>query len=166
MTDDPNINKKSMKQRELERLEPFPEAPYYAIANHVGRATGVLLSDQIEYYCQHFKLIDPFLKDNLKPAAYELRVGYKYSVAGKTRGLAFEEELVIPKFEVAVIEILETINMPHFLIGRWNIRTKWAYRGLIWVGGPQVDPGYRGKLLCPIWNLSSAITQNRPMSIT
>lgn len=38
---------------------------------------------------------------------------------------------------------------------RWNIRTKWAYEGLIGVGGPQVDPGYRGRLMCPLWNLSN-----------
>jgi hypothetical protein len=26
--------------------------------------------------------------------------------------------------------------------------------GLLWVGGPQVDPGYAGHLFCPIYNLS------------
>ena len=29
-----------------------------------------------------------------------------------------------------------------------------AYEGLLWVGGPQVDPGYVGHLFCPIYNLS------------
>ena len=45
--------------------------------------------------------------------------------------------------------------MPDFLIGRWNIRTRWAYAGLIWVGGPQVNPGFRGRIMCPLWNLSN-----------
>jgi hypothetical protein len=31
---------------------------------------------------------------------------------------------------------------------------KHAYSGLLWVGGPQVDPGYVGHLFCPIYNLS------------
>jgi deoxycytidine triphosphate deaminase len=83
------------------------------------------------------------------------RSGFRYSVGGKDQKLKLGDELRIPPFEVAVIEILETVNMPRFLIGRWNIRVAWAYEGLIWVGGPQVDAGFRGILLCPIWNLSN-----------
>lgn len=60
----------------------------------------------------------------------------------------------IPPFEVAVIKTGERINLPRFLIARWNIRVKWAYEGLLWVGGPQVDAGWVGHLLCPIYNLS------------
>jgi hypothetical protein len=41
------------------------------------------------------------------------------------------------------------------LIGRWNVQTKKAYKGLLWVGGAQVDPGFRGYLSCPIYNLST-----------
>ncbi len=44
--------------------------------------------------------------------------------------------------------------MPRYLIGRWNIKVTLAYKGLLWVGGPQVDPGWVGHLFCPIYNLS------------
>ena len=40
------------------------------------------------------------------------------------------------------------------MIARWDIRVNLAYEGLLWVGGPQVDPGYVGHLFCPIYNLS------------
>jgi hypothetical protein len=60
----------------------------------------------------------------------------------------------IPRFEVVVIKTRETLCLPRFLIGRWNIIVKQAYRSLLWVGGPQVDPGYVGHLFCPIYNLS------------
>ncbi len=56
---------------------------------------------------------------------------------------------------MAVIETYETLNIPEFLIGRWNIRVQLAYKGLLWVGGAQVDPGFRGYLSCPIYNLST-----------
>ena len=116
----------------------------------------MLLSDEIEYYCKNYKLLDPYEPKNIKAANYELRVGFNYSVSGKTSELAkIGDVLEIPPYEVAVIEILETVNMPHFLIGRWNIRVRWAYKGLIWVGGPQIDAGYRGRISCPIWNLSN-----------
>jgi dUTPase/gas vesicle protein len=66
-------------------------------------------------------------------------------------GMHFE----IGPYQVAVIETFETLNLPHFLIGRWNIRVQLAYLGLLWVGGAQVDPGFRGQLCCPIYNLST-----------
>ena len=63
-------------------------------------------------------------------------------------------EIRIPPFAVTIIKTKEIINMPPFLIGRWNIQVSRAYQGLVWVGGPQVDAGYVGHLFCPIYNLS------------
>jgi deoxycytidine triphosphate deaminase len=156
MNRDEILNQKSPRELEIDRLATFPEIPFYRQPN-IGdaRPSGVLLGDQIEFYCRNYKLLDPYEPRNIKAANYELRVGLKYSVGGKTHNLTIGDSLTIPRFEVAVVEILETINMPHFLIGRWNIRTRWAYKGLIWVGGPQVDAGYRGLLMCPLWNLSN-----------
>lgn len=145
------LKQRSPRQIEIERLRSFPTATY-----DPHRPTGVLLSDEIEHYCKYFKLLDPYEPTNIKAANYELRVGFKYSVGGDTYELSkIGDVLRIPPFEVAVVEILETVNMPDFLIGRWNIRVRWAYKGLIWVGGPQVDAGYRGRISCPIWNLSN-----------
>lgn len=112
------------------------------------------MSDEIEYYCTAFDLIVPFQREHLKPAAYELSVGGRYSIDGENKVLRPGETLTIKPFEVVVIETLETVNMPSFLIGRWNIKTGLAYKGLLWVGGPQVDAGYRGFLSCPVYNLS------------
>jgi deoxycytidine triphosphate deaminase len=149
-------NEKSPKEIEIERLRQYPTAPYHPRRRtHDGVTSGVLLSDEIEYYCRNYKLVDPYKPENIMAASYELRVGSKYAVAGKEYDLELGQTLKIPRFEVAVIQIYETINMPDFLVGRWNIRTRWAYEGLVWVGGPQVNPGYRGLLLCPIWNLSN-----------
>lgn len=44
--------------------------------------------------------------------------------------------------------------MPRFLIARWNLRVSLIYRGLLWLGALQVDPGYHGYLSSPIFNLS------------
>jgi deoxycytidine triphosphate deaminase len=120
--------------------------------------TGVLLSDGIKFYCDQFGLISPFREKNLKPANYKLRVGDQYAIRGQLFQLGSErgsDEFTIPPFEVAIIKTLETINMPRFLIARWNIQVQRAYEGLLWVGGPQVDAGYVGHLFCPIYNLSN-----------
>ena len=124
--------------------------------------TGILLSDEIEFYVNQGQLIDPFDRKNLKPAAYELTVGDEAMLGGKPVRLSDcwpKNSLTIPAFEVAVIKTDETLNLPRFLIGRWNIRVAWAYKGLVWVGAPQVDPGYVGHLFCPIYNLSNKEVQ-------
>lgn len=155
MEENENLKPKSPRETEKERLDRFPDVPVFHRPDLVTGATGVLLADQIEYYCKNYQLLFPYAKANIKAANYELRIGYKYTTGGRKYELKEGDFLTIKKFDVAVIEILETVNMPPFLIGRWNIRTKWAYEGLIWVGGPQVDAGYRGRIMCPLWNLSN-----------
>jgi dUTPase/uncharacterized membrane protein YidH (DUF202 family) len=91
----------------------------------------------------------------LKAASYRLTVGSRFSLGGKRQTLAESEEITIPRFQVVVIQTLETLNMPRDMIARWNIKVAMAYEGLIWAGGPQVDPGYQGHLFCPIYNLSN-----------
>lgn len=147
------------RQAELERLENFRDLE----RDENPSEKGVLLSDQIEFYVDECCMISPFDRRNLKPAGYELTVGDEAMLGGEHLQLDDSipnGRLTIPPFEVAVIKTAETLNLPRFLIARWNIRVVWAYKGLVWVGGPQVDPGYVGNLFCPIYNLS-----NKPVSI-
>ena len=144
----------SKRRREKKRLERFPLLE----SDPCPSKTGVLLSDDIEFYVRKGKLIYPFDRTNLKPAAYELTVGDEAMLGGKyyrLGGSTGTHQLEIKPFQVAVIKTGETLNLPRFLIGRWNIRVAWAYKGLVWVGGPQVDPGYVGNLFCPLYNLSN-----------
>ena len=119
--------------------------------------SGVLLSDEIQFYAEHHHLIHPFERENLKPAAYELTLGDEYFLNGEYRSLGLQRDndtVKIPPFEVAVLKTAEILCLPRYIIGRWNIKVRHAYSGLLWVGGPQVDPGWVGHLFCPIYNLS------------
>jgi deoxycytidine triphosphate deaminase len=103
-------------------------------------------------------MIIPFNRENLKPAGYRLCLGQDYAIGGKLKKLFPEpgkNELKIPQFEVAIISTNETINLPRFIIARWNLRVSLVYEGLLWTGALQVDPGWCGPLYCPIYNLSS-----------
>ncbi len=146
------------KSKEIEHLRSLPNIPFDS-----RRPSGVLLSDEIEHYATRYKMIDPFSTDKLTAARYELSVGDLYSKGGKTVELSDhpgQNELVINPFEVAIVQTLERLNLPHFIIARWNIRIRWAYQGLLWVGAAQVDAGYRGYLDCPLYNLS-----NKPVTL-
>jgi deoxycytidine triphosphate deaminase len=143
------MNRKEQEKKELSEY-PCP------IQDDL-ETVGVLLSDEIAHYAKEYRMIDPFNPESLGPARYELTVGNEYSRGGENKELYDEpgkNEIRIPPFEVVVIKTYERINLPRFIVARWNIRVKWAYEGLLWVGGPQVDPGWVGHLSCPIYNLS------------
>lgn len=124
--------------------------------DHYPTRHGVLLSDAIRYCIDNYGLIENWDEECIRPASYDLRLGKSYAVGGKREILSEEKPfLEIPPQEVAIVSTYEKINMPRFLIGRWGSRVKWTYEGLVWAGGPQVDPGYHGRLLCPLYNLSS-----------
>jgi deoxycytidine triphosphate deaminase len=148
----PTLEKKRAAElAKLSQLTPSDVDPH-------PKVRGVLLSDEIAFYADNHKLIAPFDRANLKPAAYELTIGDEYFLSGEflTLDSASDDnnKIVIPPFEVAVLKTTEILCLPRYLIARWNIRVKHAYSGLLWVGGPQVDPGYVGHLFCPIYNLS------------
>ncbi len=126
--------------------------------SHHALPGAVLLSDEIEYFATEYNMVDPFNRDNLKAAGIHLCLGSEYSLRGKIHDLydkPGKNELTIPPFEVAIITTAETINLPRFIIARWNLRVKNVYKGLLWTGALQVDPGWSGKLPCPIYNLSN-----------
>lgn len=127
--------------RPLER-DPFPDD------------YGVLLSDKIKYYANMYGMIDPFCEDCLEPAGYQMRIGKTYYSGQERMELCEGKFLEIKPYDVVIIETTESISVPRFMIARWNIKVKLAYRGLLWVGAAQVDPGYVGNLACPIYNLS------------
>jgi deoxycytidine triphosphate deaminase len=140
-----------LREAERERLFHLSDFP----SERPHDETGVLLSNRIKHYCLKYKLIDPFSENLLRPAGYDLTVGRNYSILGERKALNDGMRLEIKPYQVAIIETYETIHLPRFLVGRWNIRVKRAYEGLLWVGGAQVDPGFRGNLCCPIYNLST-----------
>ena len=119
----------------------------------------MLSSDQIEKVHQSGDFIDPFKPEKLlKPASYELTVGDEWCLGGEYFELGVGDAknfIEIPPFQVAVLKTEQTLCIPRFLIARWNIKIQHVYQGLLWVGAPQVDPGYVGKLFCPIYNLSN-----------
>ncbi len=149
-------------EQSLER-ERLAKIPYVTNDAHSDRQ-GVLLSNDIKAYIDEFNLINPFCSANLKPAGYELSVGNEYVLGGDHHYLdsaGEDQEIAIPPFQVAFIKTKETLNLPSFLIGRWNLRVHWAYKGLLWVGAAQVDPGYVGHLFCPLYNLGHQVVYVR-----
>ena len=123
---------------------------------------AVLLDDEIRYYATEtpYPLIDPFYEANLKPARYQLTLGWEAKLGGRIVIIDDKNPLIIPPHQVAIVRTQEVVNLPRFLVARWNLTVSMVYRGLLWVGAGQVDPGWVGYLPCPLYNLS-----NEPVEI-
>jgi deoxycytidine triphosphate deaminase len=148
------MTEEEQKSGEDKRLRNDPRNEVWA--NWQG---AVLLRDEIREYCKNDpKLIDPFVDDKklLKPASYHLRLGDRCRVNGEEYNLSRGNPVLrIPPHGIAIVRTLEKVNIPGFLIARWNLKVKKVYKGLVWVGSLQVDPGYSGYLFCPLYNLSN-----------
>jgi len=142
----------------LDQHEALAEPPEFT--ERTG-GSSVLRKSDILYFCNERipPLIDP-LEDNClkESASYALRLGSRYRLgdSGSADWLTdSRKDLTIPPHGIAVVSTYEWLNIPGCLIARWNLRVKMVYRGLVWVGSLQVDPGYQGFLFCPIYNLSN-----------
>lgn len=115
----------------------------------------VLLADEIKRLCEgDSPMITPFEPGRLRPAGYQMTLGREIHLGGEYKWLDEKEGVVLEPHQVAVVCTDETLKIPGDLIARWSLRVGKIYEGLLWTGGPQVDPGWEGPLFCPIYNLA------------
>jgi deoxycytidine triphosphate deaminase len=117
---------------------------------------GMLASDWIEMLAVKASMIEPFCRDNLRPASYELTLGPEYQLDGENGTLddTKNPKLTIPPNSIAFVSMAERLMLPHYVVGRFDLSIKLIYQGLLLGTGPQVDPGFHGRLSCPLHNIS------------
>lgn len=105
--------------------------------------------------------IEPFDEKQLQPATYDLRVGEQGATTSKKKLENIRETgyLLIAPGDFAVVTVLEELWLGPQYAARFGLRSKYARKGLIATAGPQIDPGYHGRLIIGITNLTpSAIS--------
>lgn len=100
--------------------------------------------------------IEPFDLACIQPASYDFRIGKEGLSATGQAKIDIEERglLLLGPGDFGVITSLETIEMPNNYTARIGIRSYYARQGLFAATGPQIDPGFRGRLFVTIMNLS------------
>lgn len=100
--------------------------------------------------------IEPFDERQLEAATYDLRVGAQGATTStkKLHDLVAAGYLTIEPGDFAVVTIHEEIGLGPQHAGRFGLRSKYARKGLIATTGPQIDPGYRGRLILGLTNLT------------
>ncbi|HDY87664.1 MAG TPA: dCTP deaminase [bacterium] len=98
--------------------------------------------------------IEPFEENQIQAASYDLRIGKQGATASEKKLVNIEDKgyLLLKPGDFGIITALEILHFNPQHVGRFGLRSKYARRGLIATTGPQIDPGYRGRLIVGLTN--------------
>ena len=122
-----------------------------------GLPPGILVDRQIRLAREKKLLqIDPFEEEFLEPATYDLRVGERAAVTTSSRpiNLAEVKMLTLEPGAMAILQSLEVLTLSSHIVGRIGPKSMLLRRGVIAATGPQIDPGFHGRLIVNLINLS------------
>lgn len=123
----------------------------------------ILTNRQIEEaYRKGDILINPFEPGQVQAATYDFRVGAQGATTSSKKLVDIKSNgfILLQPGDFAVVTVLEELRLGPQYAGRFGLRSKYARKGLIATTGPQIDPGYHGKLILGITNLTP-----RPISV-
>lgn len=100
--------------------------------------------------------IDPFEQKQVQGATYDLRVGRQGATTSTKKMINVEEQgyLPIEPGDFAVVSVLEELTLGNQYAGRIGLRSKYARKGLVATTGPQIDPGFHGRIMVGLTNLT------------
>lgn len=131
--------------------DPFPKIP-----------AALLNSADIEAYAEKVVLLDPFDPARRKSASYEipfLGTVFVWSPQSKLKEVSEitreGQTFFIQPNSIAYIYLATTFYLPDYIAVRFNLKITQVHRGLLLGTGPLVDPGFYGRLLVPLHNLTA-----------
>ncbi len=101
-------------------------------------------------------MIEPFDPSQVQPASIDLRVGEEGATTKSKKKTNIRENgfITLDPGDFGVISVFEEIKPSAQHAGRIGLRSKYARKGLIATTGPQIDPGYHGRLTLGVTNLT------------
>ena len=107
-------------------------------------------------------LVCPFDTDNLRGSSYDLTVGDEYYIGGAadsatlvTQKLKPAQTFTIAPHAVCFVLAAEKIHLPDDVTAKVSLRMPHIYSGMILSSQPPFDPGYFGRVIVMLHNLSS-----------
>lgn len=100
--------------------------------------------------------IDPFEDKQIQSATYDLRVGDQGATTSSKKKIDIKKEgyLLLAPGDFGVVTVFEEVRLGSQYAARIGLRSKYARKGLIATTGPQIDPGYHGRLIVGVTNLT------------
>lgn len=125
-------------------------------------APALLNSADIYDYVRVTGMVWPFdpSLEKLKSASYEVEflgeVFYWNEKGEKqTQIIEVDDLFEIKKNSIAFVFLKTKFRLPNYIALRFNLKITHVHRGLLLGTGPLVDPGFVGRLLIPLHNLTS-----------
>ncbi len=100
--------------------------------------------------------VEPFDARQIQPASIDLRVGEEGATTKSKKLTSIKDHafIVLEPGDFGVISIYEEVRLGPQYAGRIGLRSKYARKGLLATTGPQIDPGYHGRLTLGVTNLT------------
>lgn len=100
--------------------------------------------------------IEDFDEEFLEPASYDLRIGNTGATSSSKCLINIEEKgwLELEPGEFGVLLMHEELKFDLWHVGRIGLKSSFAKKGIVASTGPQIDPGFQGRLKIGVTNLS------------
>src|SRR5262249_52306912 len=100
--------------------------------------------------------IDPFDETALQPATYDLGVGNIAVVSTLPEPVDLRErsQVLIEPFASAVLQTEEILGLSRRIVGRVGARSNLLRHWIFVSTGPQIDPGFSGRLFVNLLNVT------------
>ena len=145
--------------------EEWRKHPNYRLDPLQDIQSALLNSYDIKRYVDKGCLLEKlaFNENRLKPASYELRfLGelhyWELESTGKLERKIFHvcknTSVKIPKNSITYLWIEEKFLLPEYIAARFNLHIRHVHKGILLGTGPLVDPGFFGRILIPLHNLT------------
>jgi len=139
------------RYQKWENKDPYPDIP-----------PALLNSADLHDYIVTTGMVEPFDSNLMKSSSYEARIGsYAYywdeneNQQKETIKLDNNSPVELRPNSLVFFETKETFRLPPYMAMRFNLKITNVHKGLLLGTGPLVDPGFEGKLLIPIHNLTN-----------
>lgn len=149
--DDPEVMAARERFETWKEIDPFPKI-----------APSLLNSADIDDYMRVAAVVHPYDPSKRKTASYPLSVGNEIAFWDASRPqdrpireLAAGGEVVIPPNSLIYVRTAEQFQLPNYMAVRFNLHIDLVHKGLLLGTGPLVDPGFSGRLMVPLHNLTS-----------
>jgi deoxycytidine triphosphate deaminase len=125
---------------------------------------ALLNSADIFDYVRLTGMIWPFdpnpVRNKLKSASYEVDFMGDLHLVHDSKSYEKIEvrkggDYHLPKNSISFLFLETTFRLPDYIAARFNLRIRHVHSGLLLGTGPLIDPGFAGRLLIPLHNLTS-----------
>jgi deoxycytidine triphosphate deaminase len=124
-----------------------------------NRNSGGLLPKQIIRLMIECGMLLDKVEDlkNIQGASYDLTLGDEYYSRGRICTLTAKNPFIrIDPYDYAIVTSAENANLPRDVAAKFGLTVGLFCQGVVLSNGPQVDPGFNGKLFCLLFNTSNS----------